>query len=94
MKKTYFVATLCIALASTTPAFARTGWTTPVNGKASSVLMSDGDVMMQITLPAAEFQAIGRDMKLSHNTCVIKETDTGTADSMILVCGAAGSTVQ
>jgi hypothetical protein len=94
MKKAHFVAALCIALASTGPALARTGWTTPVNGTASSVMMSSGGVMMQITLPAAEFQAIGRDMKLSHNTCIIKEADAGAANSMILVCGAAGSQVQ
>jgi len=50
--------------------------------------------MMEIKLPPAEFQAIGRDMKLSRDTCIIKDTDTGTADSMILVCGPAGSTVQ
>ena len=94
MKRAYFAAVLCLGLASTGSAFARTGWTAPVNGTVSAVMMSNGGVMMEIKLPPAEFQAIGRDMKLSHDTCIIKDTDTGTADSMILVCGPAGSTVQ
>jgi uncharacterized membrane protein len=94
MKNTYFVAALFMGLVSTGPAFARAGWTAPVNGTVSAVVMSDGGVMMEIKLPSAEFQAIGRDMKLSHDTCIIKDTDTGTADSMVLVCGTAGSKVQ
>ena len=94
MKRVYFIATVCIGLASTNPAFARNGWTAPVNGTVSAVMMSDGGVMMEIKLPAAEFQAIGRDMRLSHDTCIIKDVNPGAADSMILVCGPAGSKVQ
>jgi hypothetical protein len=94
MKHAYFAAVLCLGLASTGTAFARAGWTAPVNGTVSAVMMSNGGVMMEIKLPPAEFQAIGREMKLSHDSCIIKDTDTGTADSMMLVCGPAGSTVQ
>jgi hypothetical protein len=94
MKRVHFAVTICLALASASPAFARTGWTAPVNGTASSVMMSTGGVMMEITLPPAEFEAIGRDMKLRHNTCIIQDADAGAADSMILVCGPAGSKVQ
>jgi hypothetical protein len=94
MKRAYFIAALGIGLASTGPALARNGWTAPVNGTVSAVMMPDGALMMEIKLPAAEFQGIGRDMKISHDTCVIKDTDTGTPNSMILVCGLAGSKVQ
>ncbi len=94
MKNTYFFAALIMGLVSTGPALARSGWTAPVNGTVSAVMMSDGGVMMEIKLPPAEFQAIGRDMKVSHDTCIIKDTETGSADSMVLVCGTAGSTVQ
>ena len=94
MKRAYLIGAICIGLASTGPALARTGWTTPVNGKVSAMMTSNGDVMMEITLPAAEFQGIGRDMKISHDTCIIKDTDTGTPNSMILVCGLSGSKVQ
>jgi hypothetical protein len=93
MKRAYFVAALCMGLVSTSPAFASRAWTTPVNGTVSAVMMPDGSVMMEIKLPAAEFQGIGRDMRISRDTCVIRETDTGTPDSMILVCGLAGSKV-
>ncbi len=94
MKNTYFAAALFMGLVSAGPALARSGWTAPINGTVSAVMMSDGGVMMEIKLPPAEFQAIGRDMRLSHDTCIIKETDTGSANSMVLVCGTAGSKVQ
>jgi hypothetical protein len=94
MKHPYFAAALCLGLVSTDSAFARTGWSAPVNGTVSAVMMPDDDVMMEIKLPAAEFQAIGRAMRLSHDSCIIKSADTGTANSMILVCGRADSVSQ
>ncbi len=94
MKRMHLIAAVCAGLTLGAPAFARTAWTAPVNGTVSAVMMSNGDVMMQIKLPPAEFEAVGRQVKLSHNSCIIKDADSGAADSMILVCGPAGSTVQ
>lgn len=94
MKHRYCAAALSLVLLSTGPAFARNGWTAPVNGTVSAVMMSNGGVMMEIKLPPAEYQAITRDMRPSHDSCIIKDANTGTLNSMILVCGPAGSTVQ
>ncbi len=90
----YFTAILWIGLVLAGPAFARAGWTAPVNGTVSAVMTPHGDVMMKIELPAAEFQAIDRDMRHSHDSCIIKTTEDGAANSMVLICGPAGSTVQ
>jgi hypothetical protein len=54
MKHAYFVAAFCIGLASTSPAFARSGLTAPVNGTVSAVMMPNGGVMTEIKLPPAE----------------------------------------
>jgi hypothetical protein len=93
MRNILFAATLCVGVVSAGAAFAER-WVVPVNGTVSAVMMPDGTIMMEIKLPAAEFEGLGRDMKISRDTCVIKDTDTGTPDSMILVCGLAGSKVQ
>ncbi len=94
MKFVYFSTALCLGLISTGPVFARTDQTVPVNGTVSAVMMPNGDVMMEIKLPPAASQAFGRDMRRSHNICVIKTTDTVATNSMVLVCGPGGSAVQ
>ena len=94
MKFVYFSTALCLGLASTGPVFARTDQPAPVNGTVSAVMMPNGDVMMEIKLPPAASQAIGRDMRQSHNICVIKAADTGATNTMVLVCGPGSSAVQ
>jgi hypothetical protein len=86
MKKILFVATLCAGVVSAGAAFAER-WVEPINGSVSAV-------MMKIRLPAKEFQVMDRDMKANDNSCIIKEIYGGSPDTMILVCGKAGSTVQ
>jgi hypothetical protein len=93
MKKILFVATLCAGVVSAGAAFAER-WVEPINGSVSAVMMPDGEVMMKIRLPAKEFQVMDRDMKANDNSCIIKEIYGGSPDTMILVCGKAGSTVQ
>lgn len=91
MKQVLFAASLCLGLACAGLAHAE-HWSTPVNGTVSAVMMQSGGVMMKVRLPQTEFQAISRDMRANDTACVIKEIDPGAADTMILVCGAAGST--
>jgi hypothetical protein len=93
MKTAIFAAVLCVGLASGGSAFADR-WVEPVNGTVSAVMMPDGDVMMKIQLPAKEFQVVDRDMKANNDSCTIKEIYAGSPDTMILVCGTAGSKVQ
>jgi hypothetical protein len=93
MKKVFFAAALCMGLAASGPAFADR-WVEPINGTLSAMTMQDGQVMMKIQLPAKEFQIVNRDMKANNNSCIIKEVYTGSPNTMILVCGAAGSIVQ
>jgi len=57
-------------------------------------MMPDGEVMMKIQFPTKEFQFITRDMKENNNSCIVKEIDSALPNTMILVCGKAGSTVQ
>lgn len=94
MKLAHLSLALGFGLLSIGPAFARSDWTAPMNGTVSAVMMSNGGVMMEIKIPQAELQAITRDMKASHDTCIIRDANPGKAGSMILVCGPAGSTVQ
>ena len=93
MKKALFAATICAGLAASGSAFADR-WVEPLNGTVSAVTMPDGDVMMKIQLPAKEFHIIDRDMKANDNSCIIKEIYSGSLNTMVLVCGKAGSTVQ
>jgi hypothetical protein len=93
MKATIFAATLCAGLAFSGSAFAER-WVEPVNGTVSALTMPDGDVMMKIQLPAKEFQIVDRDMKRNDNVCVVNQIYSGASDTMILVCGLAGSKVQ
>jgi hypothetical protein len=93
MRNILFAATLCVGVVSAGAAFAER-WVEPLNGTVSAVMMPDGDVMMKIQLPAKEFQVVNRDMKANDNSCIIKEIYSGSPNSMILVCGKAGSTVQ
>jgi hypothetical protein len=80
-----FAAALCAGLACSSSAFAER-WVAPVNGTVSAVAMPDGDVMMQIQIPAKEYVMINRDMRANNDHCIIKET--GAANTMVLVCGA------
>lgn len=94
MRLVYFSLTLGFSLLSIGPAFARDGWTAPMNGTVSAVMMKDGGVMMEIKIPQAELQAIANDMKTSHDTCIIERANPGKAGYMTLVCGPADSTAQ
>ena len=93
MRNILFAATLWVGVVSAGSAFAER-WVEPLNGTVSAVMMPDGEVMMKIQLPAKEFQAVTRDMKANDNSCIVKEVYAGSRDTLILVCGKAGSTVQ
>jgi hypothetical protein len=93
MRKAIFAIALCTGVALSGSASAER-WVAPVNGTVSAVMMPDGDVMMKIQLPAKEFEFMDRDMRGNNNTCIIKEVYSASPNTMILVCGKAGSTVQ
>jgi hypothetical protein len=93
MKTAIFAAALAIGLSTSGSAFADR-WVEPLNGTLSAMTMPDGEVMMKIQLPSKVFQIVDRDMKANNNTCVIKEVYPGAANTMILVCGIAGSKVE
>jgi hypothetical protein len=61
-------------------------WTAPVNGTVSAVMMSDGDVMMKVQIPAKEFAAVSAAMKDGHKDCTVEEIYPGARNSMIVVC--------
>jgi nitrate reductase alpha subunit len=94
MKKILFAATVCIGIVTAkSPAFADR-WVEPVNGTVSAVMMTDGEVMMKIHLPDKEFQVVNRNMRANNNSCIIKEIYSDSPDTMILICGKAGTAVQ
>jgi hypothetical protein len=93
MKIAVFAAAVFACVASSGSAYAER-WVQPVNGTVSAVTMPDGDLMMKIALPAQEFQIVSREMKRNLNTCVIKEIYPDSPNTMVLICGVAGSTVQ
>jgi hypothetical protein len=93
MKIAIFATALCVGLASSGSAFAKRG-VEPVNGTVSAVMMPGGDIMMKIQLPAEELQVVNRNMRANNNACIINQIYSGSPDTMILVCGTAGSKAQ
>jgi hypothetical protein len=86
MKRFACAALLLAGTALAHPAFAEK-WVTPNNGTVSTVMMPDGDVMMKIQMPAAEFNAMTTAM---HNgqSCKIEHIYPDALNTMILVCRA------
>jgi hypothetical protein len=88
VKHTLFALALCAGMVSSGSAFAEQ-WVTPVNGTVSSIMLSDGDVMMKVQIPAKEFTAITGMMETKKNACSLFGTSNGALpNSFILVCGA------
>jgi hypothetical protein len=85
MKRMIFAAAFCAATAFAGPALADR-WQAPVNGNVSAVMMSDGDVMMKVQVPAKEFTAIDTAMKAGRKTCMIEQVYPDAWNTMILVC--------
>jgi hypothetical protein len=86
MKRMIFAAALCAATAVAAPAAFADRWQAPINGNVSAVMMPDGDVMMKVQMPAAEFTAMDTAMKAGHKTCMIEHIYPDAWNTMILVC--------
>jgi hypothetical protein len=86
MKRMIFAAALCAATACAAPAAFADRWQAPINGNVSAVMMTDGDVMMKVQMPAPEFTAMETAMKAGHKTCMIEHIYPDAWNTMILVC--------
>jgi hypothetical protein len=88
MKHTLFALALCAGMLSAGSALADR-WVTPNNGTVSTIMLPDGDVMMKVQIPGAEFAAITGMMETKKNTCTLFHMSQGAIpNSFILVCGA------
>jgi hypothetical protein len=85
MKRMIFAAALCAATAFAGPALADR-WQAPINGNVSAITMPDGDVMMKVQVPAAQFTAMDTAMRAGHKICMIEHIYPDAWNTMILVC--------
>lgn len=83
MKKIFCAALLLAGTAIAHPALAER-WVAPNNGTVSSVMMSDGAVMMKVQMPPKEFAAMQQMM--AGGSCKIEHIYPDALNTMILVC--------
>jgi hypothetical protein len=94
MKNILFTAALCAGIAAAGAARADR-WVEPINGTLSAIMVPDGDVMMKIQIPSAEYTAIAGMMKAGKKTCtVFHPSFTTVPPSLILVCGPTRELIQ
>ncbi len=84
MKKFLCAAAVLAGAAIAHPALAEK-WVMPDNGTVSSVMMSDGAVMMKVQMPAKEFAAM-QQMMTNGQSCKIEHIYPDALNTMILVC--------
>jgi hypothetical protein len=56
------------------------------NGKVSAMMMADGDVVMKVKVPPAEYAAMIKDESNNHNTCMLMDLPANQTDTIVLVC--------
>jgi len=84
MKKFLCAALLLGGTALAHPAFAEK-WVTPDNGTVSTITMPDGNVMMKVQMPPAQFAAMTKMMEHGR-ACMIEHIYPDALNTMILVC--------
>ncbi len=88
MKNKSMLAALCVALLSAGAAHA-TGWISAPRNAMGAMMIPNGDMVMQIQLPADEFAAANAMMLAQHNACTMFNANPSDAkNSIIVICGA------
>jgi len=87
MKRIISIATLCFGVAFALPAFARHGdWIPSENVTMSTAMLPSGDITMKVTMPQAQWKAMGKDMRNVNGSCRVTSISPGDLTTMILVC--------
>jgi hypothetical protein len=87
MKRILSIAALCVGISLAPPAFARHGdWIPSENVTMSTAMLPSGDIKMKVTMPQAQWKAMGKDMRNVNGSCRVESISPGDMTTMILVC--------